>query len=48
MINQYRVFQIKEVHHQNWGKSFTQKEEEGFSTPQQKYHRAYKKKARPR
>ena len=30
MINQYRVFQIKEVHHQHWAKSYAQQVEDGF------------------
>ena len=30
MINQYRVFQIKEVHHQHWAKSYELQVEDGF------------------
>lgn len=30
MINQYRVFQIKEVYHQHWAKSYAQQIKDGF------------------
>ena len=30
MINQYRVFQIKEVHHQHWAKSYAQQVEDAY------------------
>ena len=37
MINQYRVFQIKEVHHQHWAKSYAQQVEDGFLIHHQNY-----------
>lgn len=42
MINQYRVFQIKEVHHQHWAKSYAQQVEDGFLIHHQNYQSAYK------
>ena len=47
MINQYRVFQIKEVHHQHWAKSYTQQIEDGFLIHHQNYQSAYKGKPAP-
>ena len=47
MINQYRVFQIKEVHHQHWAKSYAQQVEDGFLIHHQNYHSAYKGKPAP-
>ena len=47
MINQYRVFQIKEVHHQHWAKSYVQQVEDGFLIHHQNYQSAYKGKPAP-
>ena len=47
MINQYRVFQIKEVHHQHWAKSYAQQVEDGFLIHHQNYQSAYKGKPAP-
>ena len=47
MINQYRVFQIKEVHHQHWAKSYAQQVEDGFLIHHQNYQSAYKGKLAP-
>lgn len=47
MINQYRVFQIKEVHHQHWAKSYAQQVENGFLIHHQNYQSAYKGKPAP-
>lgn len=46
-INQYRVFQIKEVHHQHWAKSYAQQVEDGFLIHHQNYQSAYKGKPAP-
>ena len=45
MINQYRVFQIKEVHHQHWAKSYAQQVEDEIH--HQNYQSAYKGKPAP-
>lgn len=47
MINQYRVFQIKEVHHQHWAKSYAKQVEDGFLIHHQNYQSAYKGKPAP-
>ena len=47
MINQYRVFQIKEVHHQHWAKSYAQQVEDGFLIHHQNYQSVYKGKPAP-
>ena len=47
MINQYRVFQIKEVHHQHWAKSYAQQVEDEFLIHHQNYQSAYKGKPAP-
>ena len=47
MINQYRVFQIKEVHHQHWAKSYVQQVEDGFLIHHQNYQSAYKESLHP-
>ena len=43
----YRVFQIKEVHHQHWAKSYAQQVEDGFLIHHQNYQSAYKGKPAP-
>ena len=45
--NPYRVFQIKEVHHQHWAKSYAQQVEDGFLIHHQNYQSAYKGKPAP-
>ena len=42
-----RVFQIKEVHHQHWAKSYAQQVEDGFLIHHQNYQSAYKGKPAP-
>ena len=47
ILDGHRVFQIKEVHHQHWAKSYAQQVEDGFLIHHQNYQSAYKGKPAP-